>query len=99
MEGNKRKWENLQSGNNSWGNYKDNSRHQQDNQKQGNARAMTTASSEGNVHTGPLPLCNHCFVRHIGPCTIQCHNCGKVGHNSRYCKEKNVATGANAWPI
>ncbi|GKE51411.1 putative reverse transcriptase domain-containing protein [Tanacetum coccineum] len=45
MEGNKRKWENFQSGNSS-----------------------------------------------------RCHKCGKVGHKSRYCKEKNVATGANAQP-
>ncbi|GJR23443.1 putative reverse transcriptase domain-containing protein [Tanacetum coccineum] len=32
MEGNKRKWENFQSGNSSRGNYKDNSLHQQNNQ-------------------------------------------------------------------
>ncbi|GKB67091.1 putative reverse transcriptase domain-containing protein [Tanacetum coccineum] len=32
-------------------------------------------------------------------CTIKCHKCGKVGHKLRYCKEKNVATGANALPI
>nr|GEV42884.1 reverse transcriptase domain-containing protein [Tanacetum cinerariifolium] len=32
-------------------------------------------------------------------CTIKCHTCGKVGHKSRYCKEKNVATCANALPI
>ncbi|GKC73757.1 hypothetical protein Tco_1119640 [Tanacetum coccineum] len=31
IEGNKRKWENFQSRNNSRGNYKDNSRHQQNN--------------------------------------------------------------------
>ncbi|GKC88598.1 putative reverse transcriptase domain-containing protein, partial [Tanacetum coccineum] len=99
MEGNKRKWENFQSGNNSRGNYKDNSRHQQNNQKQGNVRAMTTAPSEGNAPTGLPPLCNRCFVHHIGPCTIQCHKCGKVGHKARYCKEKNVATGANAQPV
>nr|GEX47150.1 hypothetical protein [Tanacetum cinerariifolium] len=30
---------------------------------------------------------------------IKCHKCGKVGHKSRYCKEKNVAMGANALPI
>ncbi|GJZ76013.1 putative reverse transcriptase domain-containing protein [Tanacetum coccineum] len=69
MEGNKRKWENFQSGNST------------------------------NVHTGPLTLCNRCFVHHIGPCIIQCHNCGKVGHKSRYYKEKNVATGANTLPV
>ncbi|GJR74881.1 putative reverse transcriptase domain-containing protein [Tanacetum coccineum] len=28
-----------------------------------------------------------------------CHNCGKIGHKARYCKEKNVAMGANALPI
>nr|GEU38805.1 putative reverse transcriptase domain-containing protein [Tanacetum cinerariifolium] len=28
-----------------------------------------------------------------------CHNCGKVGHKERYCKEKRVATRANAQPI
>nr|GFD27701.1 hypothetical protein [Tanacetum cinerariifolium] len=28
-----------------------------------------------------------------------CHKCGKVGHKIRYCKEKNVATGANDLPI
>nr|GEY51078.1 putative reverse transcriptase domain-containing protein [Tanacetum cinerariifolium] len=32
-------------------------------------------------------------------CTIKCHKCGKVEHKSRYCKEKNVAMGANALPI
>ncbi|GKE17280.1 putative reverse transcriptase domain-containing protein, partial [Tanacetum coccineum] len=44
--------------------------------KQGNARAMVTAPTDGN-----------------------CHKCGKIGHKARYCKEKNVATGANALPI
>ncbi|GKF65004.1 hypothetical protein Tco_0188452, partial [Tanacetum coccineum] len=56
MEGNKRKWENFQSRNSSRGNYKDNSRNQQNNQKQGNARAMTTAPNKGNAPIGPLPL-------------------------------------------
>nr|GEZ92179.1 hypothetical protein [Tanacetum cinerariifolium]GFA29689.1 hypothetical protein [Tanacetum cinerariifolium] len=30
---------------------------------------------------------------------IKCHKYGKVGHKARYCKEKSVATGANAQPI
>ncbi|GJQ97163.1 putative reverse transcriptase domain-containing protein [Tanacetum coccineum] len=46
--------------------------------KQGNARAMVTAPTDGR-----LPLCERCFTRHVGPCRIKCHKCGKVGHKSR----------------
>ncbi|GJW11015.1 putative reverse transcriptase domain-containing protein, partial [Tanacetum coccineum] len=44
-------------------------------QKQGNARAMVTAPIDGK-----LPLCERCFTRHVGQCTIKCHKCRKVGH-------------------
>ncbi|GJT95341.1 reverse transcriptase domain-containing protein, partial [Tanacetum coccineum] len=66
------------------------------NQKQGNARAMTTASTERKVSSRSLPVCEHCFTHHVGPCMITCQKCGKVGHKLRYWKEKSVATGANA---
>ncbi|GJT41938.1 putative reverse transcriptase domain-containing protein [Tanacetum coccineum] len=62
--------------------------------KQRNVQAMVTAPTNGK-----LPLCERCFTCHVGPCTIKCHKCGKIGHKSRYCKEKNVATGVNALPI
>ncbi|GKD40984.1 putative reverse transcriptase domain-containing protein [Tanacetum coccineum] len=65
----------------------------------GNARAMTTAPTNGKVSSGSLHVCERCFNRHVGQYTIKCHKCGKVGHKVRYCKEKNVATGANAQPI
>ncbi|GJW68542.1 putative reverse transcriptase domain-containing protein [Tanacetum coccineum] len=71
----------------------------ENNQKQGNARAMTTAPTDGNVSSGSLLVCERCFTHHVGPCTIKCHKCGKVRHKARYCKEKSVATGANAQPI
>ncbi|GJY53516.1 putative reverse transcriptase domain-containing protein [Tanacetum coccineum] len=60
---------------------------------------MITAPTNGNVSSGSLPLCERCFTRHVGLCTIKCHKYGKVGHKARYSKEKNVATGANAQPI
>ncbi|GJS11375.1 hypothetical protein Tco_0368171 [Tanacetum coccineum] len=96
LEGKKRKWENLQGGNSSGkGNQKDNPRQTlQNNQKQGNARAMVTAPTDGKV-----PLCERCFTRHVGQCTIKCHKYGKVGHKERHYREKSVATGANAQPI
>ncbi|GKD61835.1 putative reverse transcriptase domain-containing protein [Tanacetum coccineum] len=101
LEGKKRKWESFQSRNSSGKrNHKENSRQtSQNNQKQGNAQAMITAPTDGKVSSGSLPVCEHCFTRHIGPCTIKCHKCGKVGHKARHCNKKNVATGANAQPI
>ncbi|GJX07748.1 putative reverse transcriptase domain-containing protein [Tanacetum coccineum] len=63
-------------------------------QRQGNARAIVTDPTDGK-----LPLCEHFFTRHAGQCTVKCHKYGKVGHKVRYCKEKSVATGANAQPI
>nr|GEW35244.1 hypothetical protein [Tanacetum cinerariifolium] len=64
-----------------------------------NARAMVTAPTNGKVSSGSLPLYERCFTHHVGLCTIKCHKCGKIMHKARYCKEKNVATGANALPI
>nr|GEV30777.1 hypothetical protein [Tanacetum cinerariifolium] len=61
------------------------------NQKQGKARAMVTAPTNGKVSSGSLPLYECCFNFHVGLCTIKSHKCGKVGHKARYCKEKNVA--------
>ncbi|GKD29388.1 hypothetical protein Tco_1240166, partial [Tanacetum coccineum] len=96
LEGKKRKWENLQRGNSSGkGNQRDNSRQTlQNSQKQGNARAMVIAPTNGK-----LPLCERCFTRHVGQCTIKCHKCEKVRHKARYCKEKSIAMGDNAQPV
>ncbi|GKE01794.1 hypothetical protein Tco_1389777, partial [Tanacetum coccineum] len=71
----------------------------ENNQKQGNARAMTTALTRGKVSYGLLPVCECCFSRHVGPCMIKCHKCGKVRHKSRYYKKKSIAKGAKAQPV
>ncbi|GJT11314.1 putative reverse transcriptase domain-containing protein [Tanacetum coccineum] len=69
----------------------DNSRQTlQNNQKQGNARAMITAPTDGKVSSGSLPLCERCFTHHGGLCTIKCHKCGKVGHKVRKVKQEEV---------
>ncbi|GJV19056.1 putative reverse transcriptase domain-containing protein [Tanacetum coccineum] len=86
LEGKKQKWENFQSGNSSGkSNNKDNScQSSQNNQKQGNARAMTTAPTNGKGSSRSLPVSERCFTRHVGPCTIKCHKRGKVGHKSSH---------------
>ncbi|GJU51050.1 putative reverse transcriptase domain-containing protein [Tanacetum coccineum] len=107
MEGNKRKWENFQSGNSSRGNYKDNSRHQQNNQKQGNAQAMTTAPNEGNAPTGlpPLGTSRGIARRRMLPLVqtlcpfrlvMTCYDCGEQGHTKNHCPKKNKPQGGNA---
>nr|GEV32961.1 putative reverse transcriptase domain-containing protein [Tanacetum cinerariifolium] len=60
------------------------------NQKQGNARAMVTAPTDGRVSSGSLPLCKRCFTRHVGSCTIKCQKCRKVGHTIRKVKQEEV---------
>ncbi|GJT60287.1 putative reverse transcriptase domain-containing protein [Tanacetum coccineum] len=100
-EGNKRKWESSQGGNNgnNRNNNRDNTRHnQQNNQRQGNARAMTTAPAEQGGYAGNKPLCNRCKKHHFGYCNVVCNNCGKAGHMARDCKGKAIATGANTRP-
>ncbi|GJY31390.1 putative reverse transcriptase domain-containing protein [Tanacetum coccineum] len=100
-EGNKRKWESSQGGNNgnNRNNNRDNTRHnQQNNQRQGNARAMTTAPTEQGGYAGNKPLCNRCKKHHYGYCNVVCNNCGKAGHMTRDCKGKAIATGANTRP-
>ncbi|GKF18815.1 hypothetical protein Tco_0063733, partial [Tanacetum coccineum] len=103
MEENKRKWENFQSSNGIRGNYKDNSRYQQNNQRQGNARAMTTASIEGNTPTRQPPMCNHCFVHHtimlvpVRFSAISVERLGtRKGHTRNHYPKKNNPQGGNA---
>ncbi|GKA74904.1 putative reverse transcriptase domain-containing protein [Tanacetum coccineum] len=77
-------------------NNRDNTRHnQQNNQRQGNARAMTTALAEQGGYTGNKPLCNRCGKHHFGYCKVVCSNYGRAGHMTRDCKGKAIATGAN----
>ncbi|GJX82393.1 putative reverse transcriptase domain-containing protein [Tanacetum coccineum] len=101
-ESNKRKWESSQGGNN--GNIRNNNRDntrqdQQNHQRQGNARAMTTAPTEQGGNTGDKPRCNLCLKHHFGYCKATCTNCGKTGHVARTCKSKAMARGTNEQPI
>ncbi|GJX46484.1 putative reverse transcriptase domain-containing protein [Tanacetum coccineum] len=85
LEGKKRKWENLQGGNSSGkGNQKDNSRQTlQNNQKQGNARAMVTAPTDGK-----LPLEKSVATGANAQPIWTCYDCGEQGHTRNRCPKK-----------
>nr|GEZ53140.1 putative reverse transcriptase domain-containing protein [Tanacetum cinerariifolium] len=92
--------ENYQSENSSGkSNHRDNSRQTlQNNKKHRNARAMVTAPTDGKLSSRSLPLCEHCFTHHVGPCTIKCHKCGKeVGefHSRAYAIKDAEPQGPN----
>ncbi|GJY17023.1 putative reverse transcriptase domain-containing protein [Tanacetum coccineum] len=56
------------------------------------ARAYKAGGNEGRVYVGPHPLCNKCKLHHVGPCTIKCRSCRKIGHLTRDCKPAVLAT-------
>nr|GEU76242.1 hypothetical protein [Tanacetum cinerariifolium] len=49
------------------------------NQKQGNARTMITALTDGKVSSGSLPLCERCFTRHVGTCLSSATSMERLG--------------------
>ncbi|GJX60351.1 reverse transcriptase domain-containing protein, partial [Tanacetum coccineum] len=65
-------------------NNRSNNHHQQQNKRQETFRAYTA----NNGYTGNRPLCTRCTLHHIGPCTVRCQTCNKVGHQTRNCRNK-----------
>ncbi|GJR95566.1 putative reverse transcriptase domain-containing protein [Tanacetum coccineum] len=63
------------------------------------ARAYAAGDNKGRVYVGPRPLCNKCKLHHVGPCTIKCRSCGKVGHLTRDCKPAVPATLNQRAPV
>ncbi|GJS79917.1 reverse transcriptase domain-containing protein [Tanacetum coccineum] len=52
-----------------------------------------------NGYTGNRPLCERCTLHHIGPCTVKCQTCNRVGHLTRNCRNKRPTTGNNLQPV
>ncbi|GJW49662.1 putative reverse transcriptase domain-containing protein [Tanacetum coccineum] len=75
---NKRKFENQQ---------KDNRVPQQPPFKKPNVeRAYNIGANGKKAYAGNLPYCNKCKWHHVGPCTVKCSKCKRVGHTTRDCK-------------
>ncbi|GJR82959.1 reverse transcriptase domain-containing protein [Tanacetum coccineum] len=50
-------------------------------------------------YIGNRLLCKKCTLDHTGPCTVKCNTCNKVGHLTKNCKNKGLATGSNLLPV
>ncbi|GJZ78224.1 reverse transcriptase domain-containing protein [Tanacetum coccineum] len=83
--------------NNYQNNYNNNNRnyHQQLNRKQEAFRTYTATDG----YTGNRPLCERCTLHHIGPCTVKCQTCNKIGHLTKNCKNKRPTTRNNLQTI
>ncbi|GKA67185.1 putative reverse transcriptase domain-containing protein [Tanacetum coccineum] len=62
-------------------------------------RAYAATLTENNGYTGNRPLCKKCALHHIGPCTVKCNTCNKVGNLTKNCRNKGPATGSNLLPV
>ncbi|GKD21226.1 putative reverse transcriptase domain-containing protein [Tanacetum coccineum] len=71
----------------------------QQNKRQETFRAYAATPTENNGYTGNRPLCKKCTLHHIGPCTVKCNTCNKVGHLTKNCRNKGPATGSNLLPV
>nr|GEV64393.1 putative reverse transcriptase domain-containing protein [Tanacetum cinerariifolium] len=103
----KRKFEdkrNISSNKNYRNNYQNiRNNHTNDFYQQQNKRPETFKSyatlTENHGYTGNHPLCQRCTLHHIGPCTIRCRVCNKVGHLTKNYRNKGPAIGSNLQPV
>ncbi|GKE28101.1 putative reverse transcriptase domain-containing protein [Tanacetum coccineum] len=62
------------------------------NNRQNVARAYVAGNNEEKKYEGTFPLCNKCKFHHVGPCTVRCGRCNKVGHLTKNCRVTNPTT-------
>nr|GEX96577.1 reverse transcriptase domain-containing protein [Tanacetum cinerariifolium] len=67
-----------------------NYQHQQ-NKREEAIRAYAVNPTKDSWYAGNLPLCRRCRLHHIGSCNVVCQVCNKVGHQTKYCKDKRPA--------
>nr|GEX32157.1 putative reverse transcriptase domain-containing protein [Tanacetum cinerariifolium] len=74
--------------NNNQNQYRNPNRNHQNNQRQGNVRAMTNFGNQNTNEAGQNVKCNRCGMQHYRNCPIKCNNCGKIRHKARDCWSK-----------
>ncbi|GJY37684.1 reverse transcriptase domain-containing protein [Tanacetum coccineum] len=71
----------------------------QHNRRQETFRAYAATPAENNGYTRNRPLCKKGTLHHTGPCTFKCNTCNKVGHLTKNCRNKGLATRSNQQPV
>ncbi|GJX26989.1 putative reverse transcriptase domain-containing protein [Tanacetum coccineum] len=71
----------------------------QQNRRQKTFRAYASTPTKNNRYIRNRPLCKKCTLHHIGPCTVKCNTCNKVGHLIKNYRNKGPATGSNLLPV
>ncbi|GJX43893.1 hypothetical protein Tco_0260569 [Tanacetum coccineum] len=69
------------------------------NRRQETFRSYAVTPTENNGYTRNRPLYKKCTLHHIEPCTIKCNTYNKVGHLTKNCRKKGLATGSNLLPV
>ncbi|GJW63719.1 reverse transcriptase domain-containing protein [Tanacetum coccineum] len=67
--------------------------------RQNMARAYMAGNNERKGYAGPHILCNKCIYYHVGPCTVKCNNCKRVGHQRRDCRSATVVPNMQRAPL
>ncbi|GKD95625.1 putative reverse transcriptase domain-containing protein, partial [Tanacetum coccineum] len=56
-------------------------------------------NNEKRGYAGPHLLCNKCIYHHVGPCTVKCNNCKRVGHQTRDCRSADAVPNMQIVPL
>ncbi|GKC06374.1 hypothetical protein Tco_0997984, partial [Tanacetum coccineum] len=51
--------------------------------RQNMVRALTVGANDKKAYVGKLPYYKKCRLHHVGPCTVKCNNCKRVGHMTK----------------
>ncbi|GJZ97217.1 reverse transcriptase domain-containing protein [Tanacetum coccineum] len=86
---------NYQNNRNNNNNNRNDDHQQQQNKRQETVRAYVATLTENSRYPGSFPLCKKCTLHHTAPCTVKCQTCNKVGHLTKNCRDKGLATGSN----
>ncbi|GJX57874.1 putative reverse transcriptase domain-containing protein [Tanacetum coccineum] len=71
----------------------------QQNRRHETFRSYAVTPTENNRYTRDRPLCKKCTLHHIGPCTVKCNTCNKVGYLTKNCKNKGPSTRSILLPV